>query len=166
MGPMKFNYVRCPICKQMIESKKLPPHIAKKACSIKLLNMHLDTFERPLEKRRKSIISIIRKELPDYKPRLVIHCTVFRQASILSGSGFNEFLVGLLRFQFFSWKRNGLGINPAISWFFFNFLLYISNRKVQKTLFRACLSKICSTFHVNLISMNMQQKKLANKVTW
>ena len=29
------------------------------------------------------------------------HYTVFRQASILSGSGFNNFLVGLLRFQFF-----------------------------------------------------------------
>ena len=43
------------------------------------------------------------------------HCTVFREASILSGSGFNEFLVGLSCFHFFSWKRNGLGINPAIS---------------------------------------------------
>ena len=29
-------------------------------------------------------------------------CTVFRKASILSGYSFNEFLVGLLRFQFFS----------------------------------------------------------------
>ena len=50
---------------------------------------------------------------------------------------------------------------------FFKTFYYIQAiEKCKKTLFRACLSKICSTFHVNLISMNMQQKKLANEVTW
>ena len=60
------------------------------------------------------------------------HCTVFRQASILSGSGFNEFVVGLLLFQFFSWKRNELGINPAISRIFLKLSIISKQSKSAK----------------------------------
>ena len=48
-------------------------------------------------------------------------------------------------------------------------IIYFTQKRQSKSakkIFRACLSKSCSTFHVNLISMNMQQKKLANEVTW
>ena len=70
------------------------------------------------------------------------HCTVFRQASILSGSGFNEFLVGLLRFQFFSWKRNGLGINPAISRIFLKLsIIYKQSKSAKKHYFEHVWAK-------------------------
>ena len=83
-----------------------------------------------------------------YKPsggKLVINilqCTVFWQASILSGSGFNECLVGLLRFQFFLWKRNGLGINPEISQFFKKLsIIYEQSKSAKKHYFEHVWAK-------------------------
>ena len=54
--------------------------------------------------------------------------------------------VGLLRFQFFSWKRNGLGINPAISRIFLKLF-------TQKRQSKSAKNIISSMFEQNLFNL-------------
>ena len=92
---------------------------------------------------------------------------MFRKAYILSGFSFHEILYSIIE----SFKKN-----CEIAVFSPNQLRFHEKKtlanfrdiieKCKKTLFCACLSKSCSTSHVDLRSMNMQRKKLANEVTW
>ena len=66
----------------------------------------------------QNFFSLIIYSFSMFCPTFWLHYTLFRRAYILSSSGLTNFRpprIRLLSFQFFSWKHNGLGINPAIS---------------------------------------------------
>ena len=134
----------------------------KKAIALKMCYSNSIYSTVLIWSRKKQIYKCDKSELIK-----LVHCTVFRKAYILSGSGFHKFLYSIIENlrkirEIAEFICNQLRFHEKKTLAKFRYII----KKCKKTLFWACLSKSCSTFHVNLISMNMQQKKLANEVTW